>query len=87
MNFYILLPLTHLYLSLIDNIFPIIDPDIKSDNLTATILAHLPDYLQLFPLCLTISQVINLTFMNRSGGNLIEKILLFTIFLLTRKIC
>ena len=57
--------------TLIDNIFSnVIDPDIISGNLTATISDHLPE-----------------KFMKEIGPNLIEKILFWTIFLLTGKFC
>ena len=62
--------------TLIDNIFSnyVIDSDIISGNLTATISDHLPQF-SLITKCLAISQAINLIFMKETGLNLIEKIL------------
>ena len=56
----------------IDSIFlNVIDPDIVSGNLTATISDHLPQ----FSICLAIFQEINLIYMKETGPNLIGKIL------------
>ena len=62
--------------TLIDNIFSnyVIDSDIISGNLTATISDHLPQF-SLITKCLAIFQAINLIFMKETGLNLIEKIL------------
>ena len=61
--------------TLIDNIFSnVVDPDIISGNLTATISDHLPQF-SIIPNMLAISQAINLTLMKETGLNLIEKIL------------
>ena len=60
--------------TLIDNIFSnVIDPDIISGNLTATISDHLPQF-SIFP-NMVISQAINLIFMKGTGPNLIKKTL------------
>ena len=61
--------------TLTDNIFSIvIDPDIISGNLTATISDHLPQF-SIVPNMLVIFQAINLIFMKETGPNLIQKIL------------
>ena len=61
--------------TLIDNIFSnVIDPDIISGNLTATISNHLPQF-SISSNMFAMFQAINLISMNRTGPNLIKKIL------------
>ena len=73
--------------TLIDNIFSsVINPDIILGNLTATISNHLPQFA-------TITNIFGNISSNKSkiyegtGPNVIEKILFWTIFLLTGRIC
>ena len=71
---------------LADNIFSnIIEPDMISRNLTATISDHLPQFAIILNIFGNISGN-NIIFMNETNQNVIEKLLLLIIFLLTGRI-
>ena len=73
--------------TLIDNIHSnVIDPDIISGDLTATIFDHLPQFSMIPNMCGKISST-KYMYVKGTGGNLIEKIFFLTIFLLTGTIC
>ena len=68
--------------TLIDNIFSIvIEPDIISGNLTATISDHMHQFAIIPNIFGNISQAINIIFMKGTGQNLIKKISFLAIFL------